>query len=107
MASEGLLARIRTHRCEPGSIHLPPDLNGTFDAVFTIFVVHEVPDPERLFQEIGGLLKQGGTFFYSEPPFLVPGREFHAKIALAEECGYSLVAQFRYFVNRAAVLQKM
>ena len=42
---EGLLPRIRTQRCEPGLINLPGDLNGTIDAAFTIFVVHEVPDP--------------------------------------------------------------
>jgi ubiquinone/menaquinone biosynthesis C-methylase UbiE len=106
MGAEGLLSRIRTHRCEPDSISLPADLNGTFDVAFTIFVVHEVPDPEKLFHEIAVLLKPGGILFYTEPPFIVPGREFRENLALAEEAGFLQVARSFFFVNRASVLRK-
>ncbi len=103
---EGLLPRIRTHRCEPDAINLPSDLNGTFDAAFTIFVVHEVPDPARLFREIAALLKPGGTLFYTEPPVIVSGREFRENLALAEEAGFLQVSRSLFFVNRAAGLRK-
>ncbi len=106
MGAEGLLSRITTHRCLPDSINLPEDLNGTFDAAFTIFVVHEVPDPAKLFFEIADLLKPGGTLFYTEPPFIVSGKEFQENLALAEEAGFRQVDRFLYFVNRAVVLQK-
>ena len=65
---EGLLPRIRTHQCEPDSLGLPADLNGTFDVAFTIFVVHEVPDPAKLFREISLLLKPGGTVLLFRTP---------------------------------------
>jgi len=103
---EGLLPRIRTHRCEPDAINLPSDLNGTFDAAFTIFVVHEVPDPARLFQEIATLLKPGGTLFYTEPPVIVSGREFRDNLALAKEAGFMQVSRSLFFVNRAAGMRK-
>ena len=103
MDAEGLGQRVKTHQCRPGSIGLPQEMNGTFDVATAIFVVHEVPDPEKLFSEIAGLLKTGGTFFFSEPPFEVPGREFTDKIALAESCGFRLSERSWYFVNRAAV----
>ena len=103
---EGLLPRIRTHRCEPDSINLPGDLNGTIDAAFTIFVVHEVPDPARLFREIAALLRPGGTLYYTEPPFIVSGREFRDNLALAEDAGFRLVETRFFFVNRAALLKK-
>jgi ubiquinone/menaquinone biosynthesis C-methylase UbiE len=106
METEGLLPRITTHRCQPDSIGLPADLNGTFDAAFTIFVIHEVPDPEKLFHEIAALLKTGGTFFYSEPPFIVSGAEFRDNLALAEAAGFERVESRYFFVNRAAVLKK-
>jgi ubiquinone/menaquinone biosynthesis C-methylase UbiE len=106
LEKEGLLPRIRTHRCESDSINLPVDLNGTFDAAFTIFVVHEVPDPAKLFGEIAALLKPNGTLFFSEPPFIVSGREFMAEITLAEESGLVQVERSVYFVNRAVVLRK-
>ncbi len=101
-----LMSRIRTHRCEPDSISLPPELHGTFDIAFTIFVVHEVPDPEKLFSEIAALVKPGGTFFYSEPPFIVSGREFKEHLAEAEKAGFRVIERSFFFVNRAAVLRK-
>ena len=103
---EGLMPRIRTHRCEPDSINLPADLNWTFDAAFTIFVVHEVPDPIKLFREIAQLQKPGGTLFYTEPPFIVPGKEFRENLAVAEEAGFRQVDHSFFFVNRAATLMK-
>lgn len=107
MAREGLMHRVTTHRCRPDTIGLPAELNGTFDLATAIFVVHEVPDPERLFSEFATLLKKGGTFFFSEPPILVSGREFSGKIALAESCGFRLVSRSWYFVNRAAVFERV
>jgi len=103
---EELMSRIRTHQCRPDTIDLPADLHGTFDAAFAIFVVHEVPDPEKLFREIFTLMKPGGTYIYSEPPFIVSGREFRKNLALAEDAGFRQVDRFWYFVNRAAVLKK-
>jgi ubiquinone/menaquinone biosynthesis C-methylase UbiE len=103
---EGLMPRIRTHRCDPDSLGLPADLNGTFDTAFAIFVVHEVPDPAKLYREIAMLLKSGGTFFYSEPPFIVSGGEFRDNLALAQEAGFRVAETSFYFVNRAAVLTK-
>jgi ubiquinone/menaquinone biosynthesis C-methylase UbiE len=103
---EGLMPRITTHRCKPDAISLPSDLNGTFDAAFAIFVVHEVPDPAKLFKEIALLLKPGGTLFYTEPPFIVSAREFRENLALAEEAGFLQVERSFFFVNRAAGLIK-
>ncbi|MBT8507584.1 methyltransferase type 11 [Methanomicrobiaceae archaeon CYW5] len=104
---EGLMPRIRTHRCQPDTIGLSPDFAGTIDAAFALFVVHEVPDPARLFREIATLLVEDGIFFYSEPPVLVPEREFSDTLALAEEAGFLLEERTWYFLNRAAVLRKV
>jgi ubiquinone/menaquinone biosynthesis C-methylase UbiE len=103
---EGLVPPIRTHQCRPDAIGLPQELNGTIDAAFTIFVVHEVPDPARLFREIALLVKPGGTLFYTEPPFIVSGQEFWDNLALAEAAGFQLAGRSWFFVNRAAVLKK-
>jgi SAM-dependent methyltransferase len=103
---EGLMPRVTTHQCQPDSINLPPDLNVTFDAAFTIFVVHEVPDPAKLFREIALLLKPGGMLFYTEPPFVVSGKEFRENLALAEEAGFLQVDRSFFFVNRAVVMRK-
>ena len=106
LGPEGLLPRIHAHQCKPDSINLPADLAGTFDVAFAIFVVHEVPDPGHLFREIASLLKTGGTFFYSEPPIVVSGREFADHLAEAEEAGFTQTSRSLYFVNRAALFVK-
>jgi ubiquinone/menaquinone biosynthesis C-methylase UbiE len=103
---EGLMSRVTTHQCKPDSLNLPAELNGNFDAAFTIFVVHEVPDPAKLFREIALLLKTGGTLFYTEPPFIVSGKEFRENLALAEEAGFLQVERSLFFVNRAITLRK-
>jgi len=107
MEREGLMSRIRTHQCAPDTLGLSPEVDGTVDVAFAIFVVHEVPDPRKLFREISSLLVPGGLFFYSEPPFVVPGKEFRANLAEAEKAGLKAVEQRFFFVNRAAVLRKV
>ncbi len=106
LGAAGLMPRARTHQCAQDTIGLPPDLNGTITVAFAIFVAHEVPDPAKLFREIASLLAPGGLFFYSEPPFIVPGREFEANLAFAEGVGLRVVERRYFFVNRVAVLKK-
>jgi ubiquinone/menaquinone biosynthesis C-methylase UbiE len=106
MGAEGLLPRIKTHRCDPDSIALSPEYDGKMDVVFTIFVVHEIPDAAKLFREISTLLVPGGQLFISEPPVIVSGKEFRDTLSLAQEAGLQLVERRLFFVNRAAVLRK-
>ena len=106
LGPEGLLPRVRTHQCKPDSINLSADMNGTIDVAFTIFVVHEVPDPGKLFREIADLLRPGGLLYYTEPPLIVSGREFRDNLSFAEATGLKMVEKRLFFVNRAAVLRK-
>jgi SAM-dependent methyltransferase len=106
LGPEGLLPRIKTHRCDPDSLTLSPGYDGKINAVFTIFVVHEVPDAAKLFREISTLLVPGGLLFISEPPVIVSGKEFQDTLSLAQEAGLQLVERRLFFVNRAAVLRK-
>jgi ubiquinone/menaquinone biosynthesis C-methylase UbiE len=103
---EGLMPRIRTHQCAQDSLGLSPEWDGKIDIAFAIFVVHEVPDPKKLFREISSLLRPGALLFYSEPPFIVSGTEFRDNLALAQEAGFRVIESRLFFVNRAAVLRK-
>ena len=106
MGPEGLLPRIKTHRCDPDSLTLSPIYDGKIDVAFTIFVVHEVPDAAKLFLEISTLLVPGGLLFISEPLVIVSGKEFRDTLSLAQESGLTLVERRLFFVNRAAVMRK-
>ena len=106
MEREGLLHRVMIHQCPPDSIGLPPGYDGTVDVACAIFVVHEVPDPVRLFGEMYRLLRPGGLFFYTEPFYVVPGREFREHLKEAENAGFEVVKRHLFFLNRAAHLRK-
>jgi ubiquinone/menaquinone biosynthesis C-methylase UbiE len=103
---EGLMPRIRTHQCSSDSIGLSPEWNGRINMAFTIFVVHEVPDSKKLFQEIHSLLIPGGLLFFTEPPFIVPKEEFNNTLLRAQDAGFELLKKEWFFVNRAAILKK-
>lgn len=107
LGPEGLLPRIETHRCKPDSLDLFPDRDGKVDVAFGIFAIHEVPDRAKLFSEISAMLVSGGTFFYTEPIIEVSKREFGDGIALAEKTGLKLTRRRWYFLNRAAVFEKV
>ena len=106
-AAEGLISRVTTHRCKPDSLDLSPEKDGQVDTAFAIFVVHEVPDRKKLFSEIAAMLRPGGTFFYSEPPFLVPKKEFFENLEIMKTLGLEVVETRWYFLNRAALLKKV
>jgi ubiquinone/menaquinone biosynthesis C-methylase UbiE len=91
MDVEGLMHRIITPLCAPDTIGLSQEFEGTVDAAFALFVVHEVPDSRKLFQEIASLLVPEGLFFHAEPPFIVSGRDFSANLLKAEKAGLELV----------------
>ena len=103
---EGLLPRIKTHRCDTDSLTLSPKYDGNFEVAFTIFVVHEVPDAAKLFEEISTRLVPGGLLFISEPPIVVSGKDFQDTLKLAQMSGLRLLETRFFFVNRAAVLKK-
>jgi len=51
--------RIRPYRCGPN--HL--GLSDQHDLVYSFYVMHEVPDRERVIRELCDLIKPGGTIF--------------------------------------------
>lgn len=46
-----------------GDIHAPPFAPGTFDFVYSVGVLHHLPDPERGLQSLVPLVKQDGSMF--------------------------------------------
>ena len=45
---------------------LPPESNNTFDLVYVIDVIHDLPFPEKGLAEIWKIVKAGGSFLLSE-----------------------------------------
>jgi ubiquinone/menaquinone biosynthesis C-methylase UbiE len=102
--SEGLLSRIRTHQAAPDSLLLNEP--GSVDIAMAIYVVHEVPDPSHLFQEVAALLVPQGRFLLVEPFMVVSGKEFQEELELASRAGFRVEEHPFLLFSRAVLLRK-
>lgn len=102
-AKAGVADRIAPHRCRPDSLAL-----GSLDADFALvfWMAHEVPDPERLFGEIRGALREGSRLLYAEPSFHVKEELFRSIVADAKRAGFVLESEPKVRFSRAALLRR-
>ena len=98
----GIENRIDPH------LALNDDLNLHVKAQFILafYMVHEVPDPDRLMGQVTDSLSVDGRFMMVEPPFHVSNRDFTSSIARAESLGLVLEDRYKILFGRTAVLRK-
>lgn len=93
---------IELHQCSEDKI----GLNQEIDFIFAFYVVHEVGDQKKFFDEVKSLLKPGGKIFIVEPPIHVRRSAFKKMIALAENTGFSIVERPKVFLGQTVVFEK-
>lgn len=95
------------NRIEP-HLALKNDLNLYVKAQFILafYMVHEVPDPDRLMAQVADNLSVDGRFMMIEPPFHVSNRDFSNSIARAETLGLVLEDRYKILFGRTAVFRK-
>ncbi len=101
----GLSEWIETHVCPPESLGLS-DRGGSFDFALIFAVLHEMPDPARLFRELFELLKPGGRVLLAEPAGHVKEADFNDSLALAGKCGFAVGERPAIRMSRTAVLTR-
>lgn len=92
--------RIRPVRCEADRL----GVEAKADFALAFYMVHEAPDPLRLFAEVFDLLKPGGRLLLVEPKFHVSAQAFDKTLAVAREVGLKPIANPRIFGSRSALL---
>lgn len=76
---------IETIKCEEDEIVLPEKV----DFILAFYMVHEVPDKEKLFETLLNLLNEKGKLLIVEPKFFhVSKKEFELTIDSAREMGF-------------------
>jgi ubiquinone/menaquinone biosynthesis C-methylase UbiE len=76
------------------------------DIAVTIWVVHEVPDPQKLFDQIARALKEGGKLLFAEPSGHIKKPFFEDEIKMAEKSGLMLIDRPKVGGSMAALLEK-
>ena len=101
----GLDDRIETHVCRKDALGLD-HVREEVDLALLVAVVHEVPDPPRLFSEIHNMLKPGGRALVVEPRGRASSKGFEVTVSLAAQNGFEVAQGPEIKRTRAALLSK-
>jgi ubiquinone/menaquinone biosynthesis C-methylase UbiE len=96
----GLEQKIVTHKCGANTIGEIENV----DFVLAFYMIHEVPDQERLFKELKSILKPNGKIYIIEPKFHVTKRAFEEMIIKVRSIGFEIIDRPRVFFSRAVLL---
>jgi ubiquinone/menaquinone biosynthesis C-methylase UbiE len=94
--------RITLHKCEENKIGLSEHV----DFVLLFYMVHEVPNKEEFFNEIGTILRPNGQVLIVEPPFHVSKSAFRETVRKARNVGFADVAGPDVLFSKTVILKK-
>lgn len=92
--------RVELHKCQENSI----DLAEKMDFILAFWMVHEVPDHERLIEELKSILKPGGKLYIIEPKIHVGRPAFQKLSDRLVKTGFTIADRPKVFFSRAIML---
>jgi ubiquinone/menaquinone biosynthesis C-methylase UbiE len=93
---------VELHKCQDQSVGVTEKV----DFILAFYVVHEIPDQDKLFQELKSILKPEGKIFIVEPKFHVPKKSFDRMLERVKNLGFEITGQPKSFLSRAVVLMQ-
>ncbi len=97
----GLEKRIILHKSEENRIGVSEKV----DFVFAFYVVHELPNQKKFFEELKSILKPEGKVLIVEPPFHVSKTAFEETIRNARDAGFTPSEGPKVFFSKTAILK--
>lgn len=94
--------RITLHKCEENNI----GVSESVDFVLLFYMVHEVLDKERLFNEIATILSPNGRVLIVEPPIHVSKSAFAETIRKARDIGFIDIKGPNVLFSKTVILKK-
>ncbi|MCJ7449246.1 MAG: class I SAM-dependent methyltransferase [Bacteroidales bacterium] len=92
--------RVEIHLCQSDRIGIP----GKVDFVLAFWMVHEVPDQQRMFEELKSVLNPGGRIWIIEPKIHVTEKSFKKMIARTESAGLEIIERPKISLSRTVLL---
>jgi ubiquinone/menaquinone biosynthesis C-methylase UbiE len=89
-----------------GENYEPQKLKNQIDFALLFAVVHEVPDQQKLFNEVYTMLKPGGKVLFAEPPRHVKPSQFEISVAKALRAGLTISNEKPALKKLAVLLTK-
>ena len=98
----GVAEIIEFRRCEADDLGLPEPL----DFALAFWMVHETPDAERFFRQVGAALKPARPLLCAEPKIHVSAGDFDEALAAAGRAGLRAGIPPAVWFSRAALLTR-
>jgi ubiquinone/menaquinone biosynthesis C-methylase UbiE len=92
--------KVKPHLCQSDKI----GFSGKVDFVLAFWMVHEVPDQQRMFEELKSLLNMGGRIWIIEPVFHVTGKAFQKMIKRVEAAGLEITDRPKVSLSRSVLV---
>ena len=96
---------ITLHQCSYDSLKIK-QFNGTVDFALVFMMLHEVPDADRLVQEVYDAIKPGGKLLFTEPIGHVGKKKFEQSLSMIRQAGFKAIGSPKIRICRSAILQK-
>ena len=96
---------IIPHQCAHNTLRVE-EWNGTVDFALVFYMLHEVPDPERLIMELHAALSAEGKLLFVEPVLHVSGAAFQSSLKMITECGFTPEEEPKIPLSRAVTLRR-
>lgn len=93
---------VELHRCNERQIGLTEKA----DFILAFYMVHEVPNKPRFFEELRSLLQPNGTLLIVEPKFHVTKKTFTQMLSVTEKSGLQIIGTPTYSLSRAVLLKQ-
>lgn len=94
--------RITLHKSEADKIGVSEHV----DFVLLFYMVHEIPNKEAFFNEIGTILKPNGQVLMVEPPFHVSKSAFAETVGKAKSVGFTHAEGPKVLLSKTVILKK-
>ena len=92
--------RIAIHKCEDNKIGVTENV----DFVLAFYMIHEVPNQDKLFGELKSILKPNGKIYIIEPKVHVSKKSFEDMINRIKNIGFKIIDRPKVFFSRTVLL---
>jgi ubiquinone/menaquinone biosynthesis C-methylase UbiE len=92
--------RVEIHKCKEEMIGISQKV----DFVLAFWMVHEVPDQQRMFDELKSVMNPGGRIMIIEPKFHVKEKSFKKMIGRLESAGLEIIESPKVRLSRTVLL---
>ena len=92
--------RVEVHLCQGDRIGILQKV----DFVLAFWMVHEVPDQQRMFEELKSVLNPGGRIWIIEPKIHVTEKSFKKMITRLESAGFEIIDRPKISLSRTVLL---